>query len=128
MKVDILKELVRNLFKKPMTIRFPDESKVIPENYRGEQDFDKSRCKGCGLCANMCPNKAIEMIDIKENGTMKKYPKIDLGKCCFCGLCQDICPESAIKLTRNIPKSTTDLRLLVIKNGKGDKDAMDRQE
>ena len=113
MKISILKELVKNLFKKPMTIRFPAQSKPISKNYRGEHSFDKVKCKSCGLCAKICPNKAIEMVEVKQENEIKKYPKIDMGKCCFCGLCQDICPTGAIKLTKSIPKAITDLGLLV---------------
>ena len=28
---------------------------------KGDIEFDFSYCKGCGICANECPTKAIEM-------------------------------------------------------------------
>ena len=111
MKLGILPKLLQNLFSKPMTVRFPHESIPIPEGYRGEHTYDMDKCISCGLCANICPNKAIEMVEAPKeykDKYPKTYPKIDLGKCCFCGLCQDICAKDAISLTKNVFLSTFD--------------------
>ena len=111
MKLGILPRLFKNLFSKPMTVRFPHESIPIPDGYRGEHAYDMKKCISCGLCAKICPNRAIEMIEVSEeykNKYPKTYPKIDLGKCCFCGLCEDICSKDAIKLTKNFFLSTFD--------------------
>jgi len=36
---------------------------AIPFNTEtGEIEFDYDHCKGCGICANECPQKAIEMV------------------------------------------------------------------
>ena len=111
MKMRILPKLLQNMFSKPMTVRFPHESILIPEGYRGEHVYDIDNCISCGLCAKICPNRAIEMVKISEeykDKYPKKYPKIDLGKCCFCGLCEDICPKDSISLTKNVFLSTFD--------------------
>jgi len=111
MKLGILPKLVHNLFSKPMTVKFPHESIPIPDGYRGEHHYDIDTCICCGLCAKICPNRAIEMVDVSKEYKKKypkKYPKIDLGKCCFCGLCEDICPKDAIRLTKNVFLSTFD--------------------
>ena len=111
MKMRILPKLFQNLFSKSMTVRFPHESIPIPDGYRGEHEYDIDNCISCELCAKICPNRAIEMVEIfKKYKKMypKTYPKIDLGKCCFCGLCEDICPKDAIRLTKNFFLSTSD--------------------
>jgi len=111
MKLTIIWELLGNLFKKPMTVRFPKESIPIPEGYRGEHEYDAEKCISCGLCANICPNRAIELVKAPEeykDAYPKFYPQIDLGKCCFCGLCQDRCPKDAITLSKNVYLSTFD--------------------
>jgi len=94
-----------------MTVKFPHESIPIPDRYRGEHNYDIERCISCGLCAKICPNRAIEMIELTKEDKKKypkTYPRIDLGKCCFCGLCEDICPKDSIILTKNVFLSTFD--------------------
>lgn len=55
-------------------------------------DIDKNTCCGCSACAQVCPQKAIEM---KTNEEGFLYPFIDSSKCVSCGLCERVCPISA---------------------------------
>ena len=48
------------------------------------------KCKGCGLCTNVCVFNAISVIN--------KKAKID-DECRACGRCMNICPQQAIDLT-----------------------------
>jgi NADH-quinone oxidoreductase chain I len=116
MSFEIIFSLFRNLFNNPMTVCFPSESIEIPENYRGEHFYDRNKCISCGLCAKICPDRAIEMIEAPgeyKEQYPKKYPKIDLGKCCFCGFCEDICPQDCIKLTNHFFLSTFDKNTVI---------------
>ncbi len=61
---------------------------------------DKSKCCGCGACANACPKQAIEMVEDKCGF---KYPQINKELCVECGLCEKVCPYN---------KEYTDKKLL----------------
>ena len=52
----------------------------------------KSECVGCGVCADICPAKAIVIVD--------KKAKIDRSACIRCFCCQEFCPKSAMKVHR----------------------------
>ena len=109
---------IRFLFRKPKTLRYPFEIKEPALRYRGFHLNDWDKCTGCGNCADICPNQAIEMVEIPElkskpeeginpvrnkisNGVKKERPKLDYGRCCFCGLCVDICPPGSLRLSRD---------------------------
>lgn len=51
--------------------------------------LDDSNCCGCKNCLNVCPKKAIGMV---ENSEGFLYPKIDKKKCVNCGRCLKVCP------------------------------------
>ena len=50
---------------------------------------NKDECTGCGVCVDVCPMGAIELID----GTAQ----INNEKCRNCGLCLGECSVEAIK-------------------------------
>lgn len=89
------KVILRILFKKPMTLKFPREFLEPVKGYRGKHFLNLEKCIGCGMCSRVCPNNAIEMVEF--NG--KKCPQIHLGKCCFCELCAESCPTKALTMT-----------------------------
>ncbi len=93
------------LFKKPKTLCYPFEPKEPAERYRGFHLNDWEKCTGCGNCADICPNVAIEMVEIPglqaKPGEKNERPQLDYGRCCFCGLCVDICPPGALRLSRD---------------------------
>jgi ferredoxin len=47
------------------------------------------QCNGCGACAKVCPNHAIE-------GQKKKPHRIEPEKCIKCGICSETCRQQAI--------------------------------
>jgi NADH-quinone oxidoreductase subunit I len=101
-----------NMFKKPVTLEYPEVRPVIPENYRGVPTLVKDpkgrvKCVSCQLCEFVCPPKAIRIkpseIDEEEadRAHIEKEPAafdINMLRCIYCGLCQEVCPEEAIFL------------------------------
>lgn len=67
--------------------------------FANKPDLKKSKCIGCGKCANICPAKAIKI----ENGKAK----IDRNKCIKCYCCQEFCPVGAM-----VVKSSFIMKLL----------------
>ncbi len=51
-------------------------------------------CCGCGICAGICPQNAIEMVIDQIRGIY--VPTIDIEKCKECGLCYEVCPGHAV--------------------------------
>lgn len=55
-----------------------------------------SICSGCGICAAVCPEKCIKMV---ENRFGELVPAVDENVCLNCGLCRAVCPFSKDDLT-----------------------------
>ena len=70
-------------------------SKIAQKALRSSPRLHKSECVGCGLCKNVCPAKAIEIVE--------KKACIDKSKCIRCFCCQEFCPKGAMKVHRPLP-------------------------
>jgi ferredoxin len=57
--------------------------------------IDESKCIGCELCVNECPNEAL---GFRDNLAFVARPEV----CDYTGVCQEICPTEAISLTYEI--------------------------
>ncbi len=54
------------------------------------KSIEKNKCSGCGLCADICPNHAIELQKDIEGFL---YPNVN-GTCVNCSLCSLKCPAN----------------------------------
>ncbi|MHA1148294.1 MAG: 4Fe-4S dicluster domain-containing protein [Promethearchaeota archaeon] len=67
-------------------------------------EFDEQKCTRCGVCASLCPGRAIIVPSKKENGkrdlpyTEEVVPGITA--CMACGDCLAACPNKAIIIKR----------------------------
>ena len=59
----------------------------------------EDRCKGCGICIEFCPTKALRF---SEKLSTKGYyvPVLEEEKCSYCGICDLYCPDLAIMVLR----------------------------
>ena len=55
--------------------------------------IDAEECTGCGICAEYCPQKIIEIIQV---GLKKRARVTDIELCVVCQYCQKICPYGAV--------------------------------
>lgn len=86
----MLKIILKQLVRKPATIRFPKEEAKKFEATRGHIVFDGSKCTSCSLCSKHCPSDAIT-VDRAE----KKW-SIDRFGCVICNNCVDLCKFKAL--------------------------------
>ncbi|MEE8402933.1 MAG: NADH-quinone oxidoreductase subunit I [Candidatus Hydrothermarchaeaceae archaeon] len=107
---------LKHVFKKAVTVQYPEEKLEIPRGFRGLHVYDVDKCMGCGACAMACPNKCIEL---KVSTTPEGKKKIDefninLGRCMFCGLCVDYCiGKGVLRMTTEYEYSGHDRESLI---------------
>jgi NADH-quinone oxidoreductase subunit I len=93
----------RHLFKKKITVMYPEEKTPMSPRFRGLHALRRypngeERCIACKLCEAVCPALAITIeSEQREDGTRRttRYD-IDLVKCIFCGFCEESCPVDSI--------------------------------
>ncbi|HIE09236.1 MAG TPA: 4Fe-4S dicluster domain-containing protein [Armatimonadetes bacterium] len=75
----------------------------VPVGFRGKVEVDLDKCIGCAGCANVCPTRCIEVVDIDQE---TRRIEIHRERCIFCARCNEVCPEGAIYLTFEFELST----------------------
>ncbi len=99
--VDGLKVTGRHIFDEKVTIRYPEERKELPQDYRGRHYLDIEKCVACEFCAAACPVDIIFIVG-EPHPEKVRHPRvfnIDILKCIFCGYCVEACPTGALKMT-----------------------------
>ena len=100
-----------NLFRRPVTIRYPHEKPDLPPRSRMMLFNDIDDCIGCLQCARACPVDCITIetykadVDLGQTSTGHKKRlfvtvfDIDNFKCCYCNLCTEVCPTHCLVMT-----------------------------
>ena len=86
----------KHLFKRPVTLEYPEKKNIQPEQFRGKPIVEA--CIKCKTCLSVCPTGAISITDNEF--------KINLNKCIFCGNCAYYCPVKAIKMSAEYELAT----------------------
>jgi NADH-quinone oxidoreductase subunit I len=111
----------RNLFRKPVTVRYPDVQRPYPDRFRGilalayEKDTGEEACIGCRLCEYICPPQVIkvEMLKTEKRNYAKTFT-LELYSCEFCELCVQVCPTDAIIMMKSFDLAAADRRDLLL--------------
>jgi NADH-quinone oxidoreductase subunit I len=104
---------IKHLFRKKVTIQYPEQVRSFSPVYRGQHmlkrdEQGRENCTACGLCALSCPAEAITMKAAERKKgeehlyREEKYAEIyeiNMLRCIFCGLCEEACPKDAVYLT-----------------------------
>lgn len=99
MNFPYLKNVIENLFSRPVPRPFPRPEEQGKPGYRGRISYDADKCVNCGNCIRVCsPGAITRVFEEKEGGKQITY-SFDLTSCTFCAMCQDFCEEQAIRLT-----------------------------
>jgi len=126
----IVKRTVSSIFTKPATTKYPFVKPKLPENFRGQPQYNLTYCNvisignpnfgfdvqsivgsACRVCARDCPVGAITIVEVDG----KRRPQFDFNKCIFCNQCVESCPRKAIVNSDVYELATVDKTALVRK-------------
>ncbi|MFN0205977.1 MAG: NuoI/complex I 23 kDa subunit family protein, partial [Planctomycetota bacterium] len=79
---------LKYMFKKPVTVQYPEERMPIPERYRGIHYLEQEKCIYCFMCARACPVDCISMEAVRHGKELEWISfSVDYNRCMFCELC-----------------------------------------
>jgi len=104
-KLRELGEAIRAVVTGPYTIGFPKRPSEPFDAFRGKPEYDEKECVGCGACKEVCPAKAIELVD--DRAARRRTLTLHVDNCIFCGQCEQYCiTEKGIALTKKYDLAT----------------------
>ncbi len=94
----MLGDIVKSLFKQPITEKYPFERHPAPDRLRGKLTWDPEKCTGCGLCNKDCPSNAIELITIDKKA--KRFVmEYHADRCTYCAQCVQNCRFECLNMS-----------------------------
>lgn len=100
---------LKHIFRRKVTLQFPEERWTFPFRYRGypeliSNDQGIEKCVACKLCEVVCPPAAItiKIGEYANPDVRERIPadfEIDMGRCIVCGMCEEACPVDAIRMS-----------------------------
>jgi NADH-quinone oxidoreductase subunit I len=103
---------MRNAFRPPTTVEFPEVRRPRAERFRAgfallHDEQGDELCVGCRACEKICPSQIItveaEKRESPSTGKRRNYATVftlDMNACIYCELCVQVCPTDAIVMTK----------------------------
>lgn len=88
----MIRNIVRNLFHRPATRKYPFEQREPIAGSRGHLKNDIDACIFCGLCVRRCPSAALAVTKNPKSWTFDPY------RCVVCGACVEVCPKKCLSM------------------------------
>ncbi len=83
-------------------IAFLSQDRIVPD--RNTAKIVAHMCDGCGLCLEVCKEKAISLCEFIFRGETKQMAEIDDSICNGCGACEAVCPKYAVGIPGFMPQ------------------------
>lgn len=97
----MLKTILKQVTRKPVTTAFPAEPARHFEATRGHVVFDPSKCTSCTICMKRCPSQAIVVDRAAKTWTIDRF------RCVICSQCVELCKFGVLSLATEYSASAT---------------------
>ncbi len=84
--------------KEPVSIGGVSSKDSLPKKtggWRSSRPVFTDACRGCGICAQYCPEGCISLVEAA--GKKTRVAKVDYDYCKGCMLCASVCPFKGIE-------------------------------
>jgi ech hydrogenase subunit F len=89
--MEMLRNVLRNSLRKPVTRRYPQEAYSPHPDARGQLSMNPDVCIYCSVCEKRCPTGAIT-VTRKPGKSWTLRPH----QCILCGYCIEVCPKKCM--------------------------------
>lgn len=93
---------LKQFFKKPATIEYPNKPLKVEPLYRGQLTYNSEDCVGCNLCMRDCPAGALTIVNVGTPEEKKFECHLNVGHCIFCAQCVDSCRKGCLGFSQNV--------------------------
>ncbi|MCB8946046.1 MAG: 4Fe-4S binding protein [Ardenticatenaceae bacterium] len=96
--VTMFQDVLRSLWQRPFTEKYPFEKRPSPERLRGKLHYNSEKCTGCCLCNMECPANALELITLDKKA--KRFVlRYHVDRCTYCAQCVQNCRFSCLEMS-----------------------------
>jgi len=93
-------DIIKSLFKKPATEKYPFERKAEPERLRSKLHWEPEKCTGCMMCVKDCTANALEL-EVIDRANKQFVMRYYIDRCTFCDQCVRSCRFDCLHLSND---------------------------